>query len=121
MGDGRRFLADRDERWDAIVVDAFFTDAIPFHLVTQDFLQLARSQLVPHRVSDGPRPPGDPRRGRGCAGPSSRLFRSIYRMRTFLAQRCDEIRAGAPTARRTCGRRSSTATTRSSSPMTCPC
>jgi spermidine synthase len=72
VGDGRRFLADRDERWDAIVIDAFFADAIPFHLVTQEFLQLARSRLEPGGVvvtnAIG-----------AIAGPSSRLFRSIYR------------------------------------------
>ncbi|HXV34636.1 MAG TPA: fused MFS/spermidine synthase [Gaiellaceae bacterium] len=72
VGDGRRFLADGDERWDAIVIDAFFADAIPFHLVTQEFLQLARSRLEPGGVvvtnAIG-----------AIAGPSSRLFRSIYR------------------------------------------
>jgi spermidine synthase len=72
VGDGRRFLADDDERWDAIVIDAFFADAIPFHLVTQEFLQLARSRLEPGGVvvtnAIG-----------AIAGPSSRLFRSIYR------------------------------------------
>ncbi len=70
--DGRRFLADDEERWDAIVIDAFFADAIPFHLVTQEFLTLARSRLEPGGVvvtnAIG-----------AIAGPGSRLFRSIYR------------------------------------------
>ena len=72
VGDGRRFLADDEARWDAIVIDAFFADAIPFHLVTQEFLQLARSRLEPGGVvvtnAIG-----------AIAGPGSRLFRSIYR------------------------------------------
>jgi spermidine synthase len=72
VGDGRRFLADDDGRWDAIVIDAFFADAIPFHLVTQEFLQLAQSKLNPGGVvvtnAIG-----------AIAGPGSRLFRSIYR------------------------------------------
>jgi spermidine synthase len=72
VGDGRRFLADDDERWDAIVIDAFFADAIPFHLVTQEFLDLARTRLRPGGVvvtnAIG-----------SIAGPGSRLFRSIYR------------------------------------------
>lgn len=72
VGDGRRFLADEDRRWDAIVIDAFFADAIPFHLVTREFLQLARSRLNPGGVivtnAIG-----------SIAGPGSRLFRSIYR------------------------------------------
>jgi spermidine synthase len=72
VGDGRRFLADEDARWDAIVIDAFFADAIPFHLVTREFLQLARSRLNPGGVivtnAIG-----------AIEGPGSRLFRSIYR------------------------------------------
>ena len=72
VGDGRRFLAGRDGRWDAIIIDAFFADAIPFHLVTREFLQLARSRLSPGGVvvtnAIG-----------AIAGPGSRLFRSIYR------------------------------------------
>lgn len=72
IGDGRRFLADDEEMWDAIVIDAFFADAIPFHLVTREFLQLAQSRLEPGGVvvtnAIG-----------AIAGPGSRLFRSIYR------------------------------------------
>jgi spermidine synthase len=72
VGDGRRFLADDDRRWDAIVIDAFFADAIPFHLVTREFLQLAQTRLNPGGVivtnAIG-----------AIAGPGSRLFRSIYR------------------------------------------
>ena len=72
VGDGRRFLAGDEARWDAIVIDAFFADAIPFHLVTQEFLTLARSRLEPGGVvvtnAIG-----------AIAGPGSRLFRSIYR------------------------------------------
>jgi spermidine synthase len=72
VGDGRRFLADDDTRWDAIVIDAFFADAVPFHLVTREFVQLAQSRLNPGGVivtnAIG-----------AIAGPGSRLFRSIYR------------------------------------------
>lgn len=72
VGDGRRFLADDDRRWDAIVIDAFFADAVPFHLVTREFLELARSRLNPGGVvvtnAIG-----------SIAGPGSRLFRSIYK------------------------------------------
>jgi spermidine synthase len=72
VGDGRRYLAGREQRWDVIVIDAFFADAIPAHLVTQEFLQLARSRLAPGGVivtnAIG-----------ALAGPGSRLFRSIYK------------------------------------------
>ncbi|MBD0318347.1 MAG: fused MFS/spermidine synthase, partial [Thermoleophilia bacterium] len=47
VGDGRQLLARSDERWDVIVIDAFFADAIPFHLVTREFLELARGRLAP--------------------------------------------------------------------------
>jgi spermidine synthase len=72
VGDGRRFLADDDRRWDVIVIDAFFADSIPAHLVTQEFLALVRSRLAPGGVvvtnAIG-----------ALAGPGSRLFRSIYK------------------------------------------
>ena len=72
VGDGRRFLAANPKRWDAIVIDAFFADAIPFHLVTREFLDLARGRLNPGGVivtnAIG-----------AIEGPGSRLFRSIYR------------------------------------------
>ena len=48
--DGRRFLARRADRWDAIIVDAYFSDSIPFHLTTREFLQLVRSRLDPGGV-----------------------------------------------------------------------
>jgi spermidine synthase len=72
VGDGRRFLAGDERRWDVIVIDAFFADAIPAHLVTQEFLGLVRSRLAPGGVvvtnAIG-----------ALAGPGSRLFRSIYK------------------------------------------
>jgi spermidine synthase len=72
VGDGRQHLARDDRRWDVIVIDAFFADAIPFHLVTREFLELARSRLAPGGVivtnAIG-----------ALAGDGSRLFRSIYR------------------------------------------
>ena len=48
--DGRRFLTHRDGPWDAIVVDAFYSDSIPFHLATREFVDLARSRLRPGGV-----------------------------------------------------------------------
>ena len=72
VGDGRRFLAAHERRWDVIVVDAFFADAIPFHLVTHEFLELARQRLAPGGVVVtnviG-----------AVSGRGSKLFRSVYR------------------------------------------
>jgi spermidine synthase len=46
--DGRRYLQQReDDRWDVIVIDAYFADSIPFHLATAQFFELVRSRLNP--------------------------------------------------------------------------
>jgi spermidine synthase len=70
--DGRRYLDDHDDRYDAILIDAFFADAIPFHIYTAEFMELARSRLNPGGVimtnAIG-----------SIAGERSRLFRSVYR------------------------------------------
>jgi spermidine synthase len=72
VGDGRRFLADHRQQWDVVVVDAFFADAIPAHLVTAEFLSLLRSRLAPGGVVVtnviG-----------ALEGPGSKLFRSVYK------------------------------------------
>ena len=74
--DGRRFLAANEGPWDAIVVDAFYSDSIPFHLATREFLELARSRLAPGGVVStniiG-----------AVRGAESRLFRSM--LRTYRA------------------------------------
>jgi spermidine synthase len=48
--DGRRFLRESDERWDLIVLDAYFADSIPFHLATTQFFDLVRERLSPGGV-----------------------------------------------------------------------
>ena len=74
--DGRRYLAAQRGPWDVIVIDAFYSDAIPFHLATREFLELARSRLTPGglvvtNIIGAVR------------GPDSRLFRSM--LRTYRA------------------------------------
>jgi spermidine synthase len=44
--DGRRWLQRHEERWDAIIIDAFYADSIPFHLATAEFMQLLRDRLA---------------------------------------------------------------------------
>jgi len=74
--DGRRYVSRHDGPWDVIVVDAFYSDAIPFHLATREFLELARSRLAPGGLVVtniiG-----------AVKGPDSRLFRSM--LRTYRA------------------------------------
>jgi len=48
--DGRRFLNRSERRYDIIVVDAFYKDSVPFHLVTREFYALCRQKLTPRGV-----------------------------------------------------------------------
>jgi spermidine synthase len=48
--DGRQFLQKTDERFDVIMVDAFYADGVPFHLTTLEFVQLMRDRLTPGGV-----------------------------------------------------------------------
>ena len=50
VDDGRRFLQRSDERYDVIMVDAFYSDGVPFHLTTLEFVQLMRERLTPGGV-----------------------------------------------------------------------
>jgi spermidine synthase len=70
--DGRRFLARTDERWDLIMVDAYYADSIPFHLATAEFLELVDSRLEPGGVVIS-------NVIGSIGGPASRLFRSFVR------------------------------------------
>jgi len=44
--DGRLFLTRTQQRYDIIMLDAYFKDAIPFHLTTREFFQLADQRLT---------------------------------------------------------------------------
>jgi spermidine synthase len=46
--DGRRFLVDDERSWDLIMLDAFGSSSIPFHLVTCEMFE-----LVSDRLTDG--------------------------------------------------------------------
>jgi spermidine synthase len=74
--DGRRFLAQNDGPWDTIIVDAFYSDSIPFHLATREFLELAQSRLAPGGTVVA-------NIIGAVKGPDSRLFRSM--LRTYRA------------------------------------
>ena len=50
VSDGRRGSRAIGERWDVIVIDAFYADSIPFHLATREFLELVRERLAPDGV-----------------------------------------------------------------------
>jgi spermidine synthase len=48
--DGRRFLRTATTAYDLIVLDAYGSSAIPFHLVTRECFQLAAARLAPAGV-----------------------------------------------------------------------
>lgn len=48
--DGRQFLLSHDTRYDIILVDAFGSSAIPFHLITTEAFGVMKAHLQPHGV-----------------------------------------------------------------------
>lgn len=48
--DGRRYLRETDARYDVIVLDAYGSSAIPFHLVTDEVFRSAASRLTPRGI-----------------------------------------------------------------------
>ena len=50
VDDGRRFLAGTTRRYDLIVLDAFGTETVPAHLLSREFMALARERLEPGGV-----------------------------------------------------------------------
>lgn len=48
--DARQFLITHDQLYDLIVMDAFGSSAIPFHLVTTEAFALIRSRLLPEGI-----------------------------------------------------------------------
>jgi spermidine synthase len=72
IDDARRYLERTDKRYDLIVHDAYFSEAVPFHLMTREFFQHAVKRLAPtgvfafNLISD-------------VIGPDSTLFRAVYK------------------------------------------
>jgi len=48
--DGRDFLMENETEYELIVLDAFGSSSIPFHLVTEESFALIASRLAPHGV-----------------------------------------------------------------------
>jgi spermidine synthase len=45
--DGRIFLQKTPHRYDMILLDAYYADAVPFHLTTREFLKELKAKLTP--------------------------------------------------------------------------
>ncbi len=48
--DGRTFLARAGQPYDLIILDAFNSTGVPFHLTTREFFQTLHGRLSPHGV-----------------------------------------------------------------------
>jgi len=48
--DGRQFLITTDKKYDLVIMDAYGSSSIPFHLVTEEAFGLAKSHLKPNGV-----------------------------------------------------------------------
>jgi spermidine synthase len=70
--DGRLFLRKTDQRYDLILLDAYFAESIPFHLTTSEFVQLAHSHLAPGGIIVS-------NLIGALEGPQSALFRAMYK------------------------------------------
>ncbi|HEY3314968.1 MAG TPA: fused MFS/spermidine synthase [Bacillota bacterium] len=78
--DGRLFLRAASGGYDLIVLDAYYADAVPFHLFTQEFFRLARERLSPGGVLAI-------NVVASLEGRQSHLFRSVYRTLTTVFSR----------------------------------
>lgn len=74
--DGRQFVRQTDRSYDIAFLDAYFADAIPFHLTTAEFLRELRSRMNPNGVVVA-------NIIGALSGSRSRLFRSMYK--TYMA------------------------------------
>lgn len=50
IDDGRVYLNRTREKYDIIIMDAYFAEAIPFHLTTKEFMEIAKKHLNPGGV-----------------------------------------------------------------------
>ena len=48
--DARTFLVNSENKYDLIILDAFATDYVPFHLLTQEYFQILKEHLEPDGV-----------------------------------------------------------------------
>lgn len=70
--DGRLFLRRSSSKYDIIILDAYFADAIPFHLTTREFYETVRERLAPGGVLVS-------NLIGSLTGGASSLFRAMYR------------------------------------------
>ncbi len=90
--DGRLFLSRTQTQYDIILLDAYFTDSMPFHLATKEFFELAQSKLTPNGIIVA-------NLISAVTGPSGKIARSFVRTQRqvfpqtyiFAARRPDHV------------------------------
>jgi spermidine synthase len=90
--DGRLFLTRTQQQYDIILLDAYFTDAMPFHLATRQFFELAQRKLTPNGIIVA-------NLISAVTGPSGKIVRSFVRTQrqvfpqtyVFAARRPDNV------------------------------
>ena len=90
--DGRLFLSRTQTQYDIILLDAYFTDSMPFHLATKEFFELAQRKLTPNGIVVA-------NLISAVTGPSGKIARSFVRTQRqvfpqtyiFAARRPDHV------------------------------
>jgi len=72
VSDGRVHLRRTDAKYDMIILDAYFAEGIPFHLATNEFLELAREHLAPGGIVVS-------NIIGALEGPQSKLYRALHK------------------------------------------
>ena len=70
--DARRFVQTSEDTYDIVIMDAYYADALPFHLTTQEFFRETKARMAPdgvvaYNVISA------------IEGDASKLFRSMYK------------------------------------------
>jgi spermidine synthase len=90
--DGRLFMTRTRQQYDIILLDAYFTDAMPFHLTTKQFFELAQKKLTPNGIIVA-------NLISAVTGPSGKIARAFVRTQrqvfpqtyVFAARRADNV------------------------------
>jgi len=70
--DGRKFLKNSNEKYDLIILDAYATSYVPFHLLTDEFFQIVDTKLQPNGIVIT-------NLLSSLVGDTSDLFRAVYK------------------------------------------
>ncbi len=70
--DARRYIQTTKDTYDIVIMDAYYADALPFHLTTQEFFKEAKSRMSPDGVMAY-------NVISALEGDTSKLFRSMYK------------------------------------------